>query len=141
MSFVPLHQAHQHEIHECQWCRRRPISSHRFQSGDCLIGMILFLKIINMHNLYHYHSDLFKLKRYKCDVGEDWLQNTTPRMDGEDGQTNECVLNRPKSEYNNGDTWLEIRGKFMLPCFLICYRDSHVVANICYSHKFMVLLI
>ena len=22
-----------------------------------------------------------------------------------------------------------------LPCFLICYRDSHVVANICYSYK------
>ena len=26
----------------------------------------------------------------------------------------------------------------MLPCFLICYRDSHVVANNCYCHKFMV---
>ena len=25
--------------------------------------------------------------------------------------------------------------------FLICYRDSHVVANIYYCHKFMVLLI
>ncbi len=29
----------------------------------------------------------------------------------------------------------------MLPCFIICYRDFHVVANICYCHKFMVLLI
>ena len=26
----------------------------------------------------------------------------------------------------------------MLPCFLICYRDAHVVANICYCHKFLV---
>ena len=26
-------------------------------------------------------------------------------------------------------------------CFLICYQDSHVVANICYCHQFMVLLI
>ena len=28
-----------------------------------------------------------------------------------------------------------------LPCFLICYRDAHVVANICYCHRFLVLLI
>ena len=29
----------------------------------------------------------------------------------------------------------------MLPCFVICYRDAQVVANICYCHKCMVLLI
>ena len=28
-----------------------------------------------------------------------------------------------------------------IPCFLICYRDAHAVANICYCHKFFVLLI
>ena len=26
----------------------------------------------------------------------------------------------------------------MLPCFVICYRDFHVVANICYCHKLVV---
>ena len=29
----------------------------------------------------------------------------------------------------------------MLPRFVICYRDAQVVANICYCHKCMVLLI
>ena len=29
----------------------------------------------------------------------------------------------------------------MVPCFLICYWDSRVVANICYCHKFLLLLI
>ncbi len=35
----------------------------------------------------------------------------------------------------------QYRALQMLPCFLICYRDSHVVANIFYCHEFIVLLI
>ena len=57
-----------------------------------------------------------------------------------------CIEEADLCDFNNalisGFGMLLQGSKFVvLPCFLICYRDAHVVANICYCHKFLVLLI
>ena len=64
----------------------------------------------------------------------EYSEEETARMDA-----HRCIEEADLCDFNNA--LIRGFGILLLPCFLICYRDAHVVANICYCHKFLVLLI